>query len=117
MSPFRHILIAGVMALPAMLAWSGHGHAEFIKRGMLVSSCTGRDPARINDCSGYILGIADAAIIMPGSGGKPDVCIQGKVTGKAMREGVVAYLSGHPAAADSAAAPAVLDALRALYKC
>ena len=76
----------------------------------------GRDPAKLNDCSGYILGIADAAATLPGSGGKPDVCILPKVTGRAMREEVVTYLQGHPGP-DGPAAPAVLDALRSLYKC
>ena len=71
---------------------------------------------RVNDCEGYILGVADAAMTIPGSNGHPEVCIVAKVTGRAMREQVVAYLQGHPGP-DGPAAPAVLDSLRALYKC
>jgi len=112
---FKYLLLLGAVAVGS-LAWHGTGRAEFIKRDMLMQACTGRDAVKLQDCEGYILGVADAAAVLPGAGGKPDVCVQAKVTGKTMRAEVVTYLQGHPASQGSGAA-SVLEALRALYKC
>jgi hypothetical protein len=116
MRALRHTLVLGGFAAAGLLVWTGTGRAEFIKRDMLMQACTGRDAVKQQDCEGYILGVADTAAILPGAGGKPDVCIEAKVTGKTMRQEVTTFLQGHPAT-QGGAAPAVLEALKSLYKC
>jgi len=106
---------AVVLAL-AFLASSHAVHAEqIIKRSLLMRACAGKSPAEINDCSGYIPGVADLAADPPPPA-KPEVCFTGPVTLKVLRESVTLFLQGHPGP-DGPAAPPVYEALKTLYKC
>ncbi len=107
----------GAAALALLLLGSvGAAHAEqIIKRSLLLKACAGKSPAEINDCAGYIAGVADLAADPP-PGAKPEVCFTGPVTLKVLRESVTLYLQGHPGP-DGPAAPPVYEALITLYKC
>jgi len=110
----RTVVLACAVAAPSLL-WAGPGHAELIRRTFLVQSCGAKDVAKVSACEGYIAGIADVA--SQGSDtAKADVCIAKGVKLRPIRESVISYIESHPGA-DGPAAPAVLDALRALYKC
>ena len=110
----RGLLLAGALAVPALLAWPGTGRAELITRNALLKACAAKTGPAVNDCQGYVAGIADLAQSPPG-GVKPEVCIA-KVPLHLIREAVTTYIQSHPGS-DGPAAPAVFDALRALYKC
>ncbi len=100
----------------AFLASSHAVQAEqIIKRSLLMRACTGKNPAEINDCSGYIAGVADLAANPPPPA-KAEVCFTGPVTLKVLRESVTLFLQGHPGP-DGPAAPPVYEALKTLYKC
>jgi hypothetical protein len=96
-------------------AHAAHSAESLIKRSTLIRACTGKTPAEINDCSGYIAGVADLAADPP-PGAKAEVCFTGPVTLKILRESVTLYLQGHPAP-DGPAVPSVYEALKTLYKC
>jgi hypothetical protein len=111
----RTMLRPILLAIPAMaitLAAGGRpAEAALIKRSMLIQACTAKDPSRLNDCAGYITGIADMA-----DGAQQRVCIPQGLSVRLLRTGVTTYLQSHTTS-DGPAAPAVLDALRSLYKC
>ncbi len=94
---------------------AAHSAESIIKRSTLLRACTGKSPAELNDCSGYIAGVADLAADPP-PGAKAEVCFTGPVTLKILRESVTLYLQGHPAP-DGPAVPSVYEALKTLYKC
>ncbi len=114
MTGFRTLLVAGAVAVPALLAGHGTGHAELITRALLLKSCAAKTGPAVNDCAGYIAGIADLAQNPPGTM-KPEVCIA-KVPLHLIREAVTTYIQSHPGT-EGPAAPAVYEALKALYKC
>jgi hypothetical protein len=105
-------MIAGL----AVVALAGIGlphraEAALVRRSMLIQACTARDPARLNDCAGYIAGIADANDSV-----QQGVCIPVGLKLALLRQGVTNWLQSHTTS-DGAAAPSVLSALRALYRC
>jgi hypothetical protein len=115
MRSFRSTLLA-VSIAACGLSWAGSGHAEeLIRRNLLLHSCSSKNTADLNACDGYIAGVADIATT-GAVDGTPVVCIAKGVKLPPIRQSVVSYLQSHPAS-DGPAAPAVLDALRTLYKC
>ena len=85
--------------------------AQIVHRSMLIEACTARDQQRLNNCAGYIAGIADMI-----DSEKQGVCIPKGLNVRLLRQGVSNYLQSHTTN-DGPAAPAVVAALRGLYRC
>ena len=92
------LVLAGTMI-------AGSADAAFVKRKMLLESCSG---ANEKDCTGYIVGVADAS--------EGQVCV-GDVRVPAMKAKVLGWLKAHKQESEAPAAPWVLDALKASYPC
>jgi hypothetical protein len=108
----KSYLLAGI----AVVALSGFGpphraEAALVKRSMLIQACTAHDQARLNDCAGYIAGLADANDSV-----QQGVCIPPGLNVRLLRQGVTNWLQSHTTS-DGPAATSVLTALRALYRC
>ena len=103
------LAVAG-LAVGLTLAHPGAGRADLIKLDRLVNACTGKSAITRADCEGYIAGVSDALEEAH------EVCPGGAVL-KAVREMVVGYLGSHKFPADTHAAAAVSEALKAGYAC
>jgi hypothetical protein len=106
---FKPLLVAALLAVAATLPQVAD--AALVKRSMLIQACTAHDQARLNDCAGYIAGIADTVDSV-----HQHVCVPEGLSVRLLRQGVTNYLQSHTTS-DGPAAPSVLDALRNLYKC
>jgi hypothetical protein len=106
----RYALAAGAALL--LLAGSGPARASFITREFLLRSCAGQSATDRADCTGYIVGVADA--LLSPQDGAPTVCLPAGLPMGRLRGQVVQYLQGHEGAA---AAPLVRAALQAAYPC
>jgi hypothetical protein len=105
----KPILFAGAALLA--LAAAQPTQAALVRRSMLIQACTAHDPPRLNDCAGYIAGIADANDSVA-----QGVCVPPGLNVRLLRQGVTNWLQSHTTS-DGPAAPAVLAALRGLYRC
>jgi|BEDMetMinimDraft_2_1075160.scaffolds.fasta_scaffold02599_3 hypothetical protein len=84
--------------------------AAFIATERLLRACSASDARSTADCTGYIVGVADAAQLRRG-----EVCVPAGVSVRGLREAVLGELRRHPGESDAAAA--VMAALRTLYPC
>ena len=86
-------------------------HAQIVRRSMLIAACTAHDQQELNNCAGYIAGVADMVDSVA-----QGVCIPKGLNVRLLRQGVSNYLQSHTTS-DGPAAPAVVAALRGLYRC
>ncbi|MBV9735411.1 MAG: hypothetical protein JO209_05835 [Acidisphaera sp.] len=92
------------------------GHAA-VQRTFLLQSCTAHDQAKLAGCAAFFSGVLETVQDLQNSSAlKREVCLPEKITDRQLREGVVNYMQTHPATSPDAV-PAVLEALRALYRC
>jgi hypothetical protein len=102
-----HLLPAlAIIALAAAPA-----QAALVTRSMLIRACTSHDQRQLNDCAGYLAGIADMT-----DTAQQGVCIPKGLNVRLLRQGITTWLQSHTTS-DGPAAPSVLDALRHLYSC
>lgn len=85
--------------------------AAFIATRELVRACSAHDVQSEADCTGYLLGVADAAQLR---GAESGVCLPAGVSVRGLREAVLPRLRR---AEERDGAAAVMAALRALYPC
>lgn len=102
-------LLATSLALIA--ATSPYAHAALVTRSMLIHACTAHDQRQLNDCAGYVAGVADMADSV-----QQGVCIPQGTKFDLLRKGVTTWLQSHTTS-DGPAVPAVMGALHALYHC
>ena len=98
-------------ALAALLLASPTANAAIIRRSALIQACTSKSPALLNNCAGYIAGVADTV-----DSNRDRVCIPAGLKVQLLRVGVNNYLQSHTTT-DGPAAPSVVTALQSLYKC
>jgi hypothetical protein len=106
---FKPLLVAALLAVAATLPQIAD--AALVSRSMLIQACTAHDEQRLNNCAGYITGIADTVDSV-----KDRVCIPQGLKIGLLRKGVSNYLQSHNTS-DGPAMPSVLDAMRHLYPC
>ena len=108
----KTFLVSALAAITLVgLARPHPAEAALVRRSMLIQACTAHDQQRLNDCAGYIAGIADMA-----DSGPQGVCIPPGLKVGLLRQGVTNWLQSHTTS-DGPAAPSVLAALRTLYRC
>jgi hypothetical protein len=105
----KTVLIAGAAILAVAAAQPTQ--AALVRRSMLIQACTAHDQPRLNDCAGYIAGIADSNDSV-----EQGVCVPPGLKLGLLRQGVTNWLQSHTTS-DGPAAPSVLAALRGLYRC
>jgi hypothetical protein len=108
-------LLASTFAVAALaagltLTHPGGAHADLIKLDLLLKSCSSASAVTRADCSAYIAGVSDTLEEAH------EICPGGAVL-KAVREMVAGYLQSHKFPAQTHAAPAVSEALKAGYAC
>ncbi len=104
----KALLLAG---MTLALGMHGAQATGLVTRSMLIRACTSHDQPRLNDCAGYVAGIADANDSVARG-----VCVPPGLSVELLRKGVTTWLQSHTTS-DGPAAPAVLAALRGLYRC
>ncbi len=100
-----------ILSVVALACAATPADAALVTRGMLIHACTSREQTHLNDCAGYIAGIAD----MNDSVAR-GVCIPEGTKFALLRRRVTRWLQAHTTS-NGPAAPAVLAALRGLYPC
>ncbi len=94
-----------------LLAAAGPARAAMVTRAMLIRACTAHEPQHLNDCAGYIAGVADMTDSVARG-----VCIPEGIEFATLRQRVTKWLQAHTTS-NGPAAPAVVAALRGLYPC
>ena len=105
--PAKQIGFAVIVVLLA----ASPADAAMVTRAMLIHACTSRDQPHLNDCAGYIAGVADISDSVARG-----VCIPEGTRFAGLRRRVTHWLQAHTTR-DGPAAPAVVAALRGLYPC
>ena len=120
-----------LLTLVALTALCGTARAERFSQttgGKLIELCSGKDKSGVDDCTGYIVGISDAAAfyqaMRPRDGSKGAalpaggyICMPTTVTSVQLREGVVAWSRQNQGDLGRQASGFVLKALRDTYPC
>jgi hypothetical protein len=104
----KALLLAG---MTLALGMQGAEATGLVTRSMLIRACTSHDQKELNDCAGYVTGVADANDSVA-----QGVCVPPGLKLGLLRQGVTNWLQSHTTS-DGPAAPAVLAALRGLYRC
>jgi hypothetical protein len=109
--PPRRLLPLAILAILAGLAAAQTASAALVTRAMLIRACTAQAQVQLNDCAGYVAGIADMVDSV-----RDGVCIPEGIKFGILRKNVVVWLQGHTTS-NGPAAPTVVSALRGLYPC
>jgi hypothetical protein len=105
-----YLLALAALAAGLTVAHPRAGRADLIKLDLLLKSCASSSAVTRADCSAYVAGVSDTLEEAH------EICPGGAVL-KAVREMVVGYLQSHKFPADTHAAAAVGEALKAGYAC
>ena len=98
-----------------------NGPVTFLSGEQLLNYCGGDDPAARDGCTGFAMGVADAAAEASAAGsliGPFRVCRPEEVTGSETRDVIVQFLQTHPEERQShSAAGLAIQALAKAWPC
>jgi hypothetical protein len=101
--------VAGLILGAALASSPSAAKTEmFLTSGELQSACLSKDRGKLLTCSGYIIGVVDAADVVGAR-----VCLDNS---RLVIDTVIAHLATHPVAKNESAAQVVMEALKA-HRC